>query len=177
MKQVLTVWMLSAIMLTGCQGRPSITQDTGTSSYTVSSAESSLAKYIHWETYHDTKIGIRVDYHSDEYAVTQLEDTIQFRDANITVEGVRIGDDTPEGNSVQIFRTKDSHILDYLQQDRKFIAKKTVNGMNYQEFVFMGMGDIYGYMTKKNGLYYVFESMWGPNNPVSENMFQSLKFE
>ncbi len=154
------------------------------------SSESSSALYIHWKTYQDAKIGIRIDYPSNEYFVTpipfegvvsgahiQSDDYIQFGDKKITIEGVRIGDNMAEGNGIQLYQTKDSNILDYLQQYKPFATKKMVNGTDYQQFEFVGMGDVYGYVTKKNGQYFVFESMWGPNNSVSEKMLQSLRFE
>lgn len=179
MKYGVLAFVFAAVLLTGCQQTTSVTENSSASNSSVISAESSSVQYVHWKTYQDAKIGIRIDYPSDEYSVTPKpsDDYIQFGDKKIAIEGVRIGDAMPEGNGVQLYRTKDSQILDYLQQYKPFTAKKTVNGTDYQQFEFIGMGDVYGYVTQKNGLYYVLDSLWGPNNPVSEKMLQSLVFE
>ena len=147
--------------------------------------ESSSPRYAHWKTYKDAQLGIRIDYPSDEYtakpidafSVEPYESTIDFQGKTIVIEGLSIGDRAPEGNGIQLYRTRDAHILDYLQQYKPFTGKKTVNGIVFQQFEFVGMGDVYGYVTQHDDRYFVFESMWGPNNPVSEKMLQSLFFE
>ena len=176
MKYIIPTFLFSAILLAGCQQVPPAQEYSMTSSSALS-ANTSSAQYIHWKTYQDTKLGIRMDYPFDEYTVTPTDDYIQFGDKKITIEGVRIGDNMPEGNGVQLYRTKDANILGFLQQDKPFSGKKTVRGTDYQEFELLGLGDVYGYLTEKNEYYYVFQSMWGPDNTVSEKMLESLQFE
>jgi hypothetical protein len=131
-----------------------------------------------WETYHDSLLGIRISYPSGEYRVRPNETyTSDFAGSSVSIESVSIGDDMAEGQGIKLYRTKESAILDYLQQYQPFIGQKVVNGITYQQFEFVGMGDVYGYVTQKDGYYYIFESMWGPENPTSEKMLESLVFE
>ena len=179
MKYAFPVFVLSAIVLAGCQQNSSITK-SNTSQSSAYSAASSSAQYVHWKNHQDAKLAVSIEYPSDEYSVTQLpsDDFIQLGDKQIAIEGIRIGDTMPEGNGIQLYRTKDVHILDSLKQQNTFSETKVINGMTWQEYECTGgcMGDSYGYVTEKNGWHYVFESMWGPNNPVSEKMLQSLEF-
>lgn len=144
------------------------------------SEQASSEQYVHWKTYQDAKTGIRIDYPSDEYFVTlnQSDDNIQFGGKKIAIEGVASGDNMPEGQHVEFYRTKDARILDYLHKENDFTTTKMVNAVPWQQYGCKGgcLGDVYGYLTQKNGYYYVFESMWGPENPVSERMLQSLSF-
>jgi hypothetical protein len=182
MKQITPIFLLSALFLVACQQRSSVPEVVSSSSLSSSSesAQISSAQSAQWEVYKDATLDIHFEYPSDKYSVTALPggNTLFFGDKTIAIDaGIHIADDVPEGESVQIYRTKDSLILEYLQQDKPFTAKKTVNGVDYLQFEFVGMGDMYGYVTQKNGEYYVFASMWGPDNPVSERMLQSLEFE
>ncbi len=177
MKHTVSIFLISTIFLAGCQSATPVQEDTTTSSSSAMSIATSSAQYIHWKTYQDAKLGINIDYPSDEYSVSLYNDTIQLAgDNHISVEGIRIGDNIPEGDSVHVYRTKDARILAYLQADKPFTGKRTLHNVMYNQFQFIGMGDVYGYVTKKNDYYYVFLSMWGPNNPVSEKMLQSLSF-
>lgn len=191
MKYIFYSLPLSILLLAGCQLSPSLQEKTGISEGSIVDEQSSSAQYVHWETYQDTTFGIHIDYPSDEYFVTsipfkgivsgahlELDDYIQFGDKKIAIEGVRIGDNMAEGHSVQFYRTKDARILDYLNRDNDFSKTKVVNAVSWQQYGCKGgcLGDVYGYLMQKDGYYYVFESMWGPENPVSERMLQSLSF-
>ena len=180
MKHLAPILLLPALFLAACQQSAPVTEVSSASSSSSENTQTSSAQYANWETHTDTTLSIHFEYPSDEYSVTALPggNILYFGDKTIAIDaGIHIGDDVPEGNGVQIYRTKDPLILEYLQQYKPFTDKKTVNGIEYQQFGFVGMGDVYGYVTQKNGEYYVFASAWGPNNPVSEKMFQSLVFE
>ena len=181
MKHIFPAVLLSVIILAGCQqGSPTAENNTASSS-SIPTAASSSGQNVHWKTYQDVNLGISIDYPSDGYSVTELpsDDSIQFGNKQINIEGIRIGDAMAEGNGIQLYRTQNTEILDALKQQDTFSQKKVINGMAWQEYECTGgcMGDSYGYMTEKNGWHYVFESMWGPNNSVSERMLESLKFE
>jgi len=168
MKHFAAVILVSTFFLAACQQSPSVS-DGSTSS-----------KDRWWQTYEDMPLGISVGYPSDVYTVTALPggDTLFFGEKTIEIDtGIHMGDNVPEGSGVQIYRTQDPLILEYLQQDKPFTNTKTVNGVEYRQFEFLGMGDVYGYVTQKNDYYYVFSSTWGPDNPVSEKILQSLIFE
>ena len=128
-----------------------------------------------YQTLHDGDIGITVDYPVN-YTMDMFQQTIVINaegDA-LSFPTVHIGDGVPEGQVVQIFRTPDSRILSYLQTYMPFTTEREINGQRYQQFQFVGLGDQYGYVTEKDGQYYVFESTWGPNNPVAERMVNTL---
>jgi hypothetical protein len=149
------------------------------SSASVASGAASLSSAGEkWESYHDDHLGIRIEYPATYRAeVTPAED-LQFGGAAIRVEaGVRFGDGQPEGNSVRVYRTADARILDYLKQDKPLEQSIRPDGTAYMRFNFIGLTDVFGYVTKRGAWYYVFESTWGPTNPVSERMLGSLTFD
>lgn len=180
MQYAVPTFVFATLFLIGCQQGSLVTENSSMPTSSVVSGGSSSMQYVHWTTYQDTKLGIRIDYPSDEYSVTssRSDDYIQFGDKKIVIEETRIGDAMPEGNSVRIDRTKDKKILDHLKEQNTFTEKRIINGIAWQQFECTGgcMANWYGYVTEKNGWYYVFESSWGPNNPVAEKMLQSLIF-
>ena len=150
---------------------------SSTFSVHIGDEESSLTSSDRWKNYENANMGFRIAYPSDEYTVSNTDSTVWFGDEEVTVNGVRIGDGVPEGNGVLIYWTNDRRILDFLQQEHPFVAQKTVNGIEYQEYYLGGMGETYGYVTKRGDTYYVLHSMWGPDNAVTEDMLESLRFE
>lgn len=131
-----------------------------------------------WKTYEDEELDIRIDYPGDYTAVMLPAEVIQFgHEKTIAIDArVYIGDALPEGHGVHVYRTADATILEYLQQDKPFTETKTVHGREYQQFEAVGMGNPYGYVTRHNGMYYVFNSTWGPQHPVTEKMMESLEW-
>ena len=187
MKYTASVAALSLLLLAGCQQHAPVLQQSAVSSVDMGGGQASLPAYAHWKTYHDVTMNVSIDYPSDEFFITpipfkgmmqgsdiQSDDFIQFGTNKITIAGVRIGDNMAEGQGTQLYRTKDAQILKYLQQYKPFTKDVTVHGVTFHQYVFEGMGEPYGYVTKKNGWYYVFDASSWPD--VSQRMLQSLVF-
>lgn len=132
-----------------------------------------------WESYHDESLGIRIEYPVSLYAAEAMPaGTITFGTISIPIDaGFRFSDGHPEGDSVRLYRTSDARILDYLKQDHPLQQSIRPDGTAFMRFDLAGMAQVYGYVTKRGAWYYVFESRWGPTNPVSERMLGSMTFD
>lgn len=182
MKRIFT--LIALFVLTGCARSTPVTMDDAASSSSVVSEASSSVDASQWKTYHDAYLHITLKQPATYTVSPATPDAPNpyhgewgMQDYQIPFDGIRIGDDMPEGNGVHIYMTKDKRILDAVQQEKPFTGRKEVNGLTYDRYEYVGMGDVYGYVAKRGDTYVVFESMWGPENPVSEKMLQSLTFD
>lgn len=115
-----------------------------------------------WKTYSST--GVSIKYPNDgTYSVDE-------QGIDPSMEGFTISQEHP-GNKVHIYKASDSSVL---SSDAK---TKIINGKTYKVFYREGVGSGYGYIIERNGQFYTFESVWGPENEVFELMMYTVKFE
>ena len=165
MKKSLAPAIVLFVLLAACQKSAPVT------------TEKPPAPYARWRTHHDDSLALSVDYPMDEFTVTENSEGIVTGSKTIAIDGLSFGDGEPEGMYVHVYRTSDKRIMDYLQADNPLGAEKDVKGVKFRQFVFEGIGDMYGYVTQKDGAYYILTATWGPQNPVLERMLVSLKFD
>lgn len=132
------------------------------------------AKYVHWRTHHDDSLGLSIDYPSDEFTVWEDSKSIAASSGPIAIDGIALGDGRFGGILVKAYRTSDSRIMEHLQAGQS--PEKDVKGVRYRRFT-VGAGDGYGYVTQRDGTYYVLEGTRVPENSVLERMIVSLKFD
>lgn len=111
-----------------------------------------------WKTY--SNMGVTIKYPNDGSYSIETPETGRFI---ITQEH--------PGNRIHVSKTTDSSVLSGNEKT------KNINGNSYKVFYREGMGDGYGYVINRNGQFYTFESVWGPENEVFELMMTTVKFE
>jgi predicted small secreted protein len=132
------------------------------------------AKYVHWRTHHDDSLGLSIDYPSDEFTVWEDSKSIAASGGSIAIDGIALGDGRFGGMLVKAYRTSDSRIMEHLQAGQS--PEKDVKGVKYRSFT-VGSNDGYGYVTQKDGTYYVLVGSGGAENPVLERMLVSLRYD
>ncbi len=116
-----------------------------------------------WKTY--TSMGVSIDYPNDGTY------TVDKQGIDPSIEGFTITQEHP-GNRIHIYKTATDETV---AQDN--FSTKVINGQTYKEFFRNGEGMGYGYVIKKDGQFYTFESTSGPQNDVFELMMTTVKFE
>ncbi len=105
-------------------------------------------------------LGIRIQHLNDgTYTVETLD-----------ASHVSISQPHP-GNRINISTTNDASTLPDTS------GTKVIGGLTFDEFHRDGIGSGYGYIIEVSGQYYVFESVWGPENEVFELMMTTVVFE
>jgi uncharacterized protein YxeA len=118
----------------------------------------STDKTKNWKTY--SNLGVSIKYPNDgSYSIETPE-----------ISRFIITQDHP-GNRIHISKTIDSLVLSDNEKT------KVIDGNSYKVFYREGMGSGYGYVIERNGQFYAFESIWGPENEVFELMMTTVKFE
>ena len=118
----------------------------------------SANKTKNWKTY--SNLGVNLKYPNDGAYSIETPETGRFI----------ITQDHP-GNRIHISKTTDSSMLSGNEKT------KVINGNSYKVFYREGMGDGYGYIIERNGQFYTFESVRGPENEVFELLMTTVKFE
>lgn len=125
-------------------------------------ANESADETANWKTYSST--GVTIKYPNDgTYTVDEVG-------IDPSLEGFTITQEYP-GNRIHIYRTSDSSVLSGNEK------AKVINGNSYKVFYREGMGSGYGYVIERNGQFYTFESVLGPENEVFELIMTTIKFE
>ncbi len=117
----------------------------------------STDKTTDWKAY--SGMGVTIKYPNDVSYSVEIPQT----------DGFIIGQEYP-GNRIHVSKTTDSSLSDSE-------ITKIINGNSYKVFYRKGMGSGYGYTIKRDGQFYIFESVWGPENEVFELMMTTVKFE
>lgn len=133
--------------------------------YYWQSSENSLKKTTSsdetasWKLHSD--IGITIKYPDDETYIVNKD---------LDSKGFTISQEHP-GNRIHIYKTDDASAISNIAET------KTINGETYNVFQREEMGSGYGYIIEYNEQFYVFESVWGPENKVFELMMTTVKFD
>lgn len=129
---------------------------------TMEELEDSTDETANWKNY--TSMGINIKYPNDGTY------TINEEGPDPSVEGFTIAQEYP-GNIIHIIKTTDSSVI------QGELTTKVISGKTFKEFHLEGMGAGYGYVIERNGEYYKFLSVWGPENEVFELMMTTVEFE
>ena len=118
----------------------------------------STDKTANWKTYSNTEVTIK--YPNDGSYFIETPEAGRFI---ITQEH--------PGNRIHVSKSTDSSVLSGNEKT------KIISGNSYKVFYREGMGDGYGYIMERNGQFYTFKSVWGPENEVFELIMTTVKFE
>ncbi len=112
-----------------------------------------------WKKYSNSNLGIEIKYPSDgTYSVTEKEG------------GIVISQEHP-GNRFSIEKVKKEE-ADILGSEEE----KVINGKTFEKFNRVGMGSGFGYVFETESGYFVFESVYGPQNETFEIMMSTVNF-
>lgn len=121
----------------------------------------STDEIANWKTYSST--GVTISYPNDGTY------TIDEKGIDPSLDGFTISQEHP-GNRIHIYKSDSSALSDEAET-------KVINGKTYKVFHREGMGSGYGYVMERNGQFYTFKSVWGPENEVFELMMTTVEFE
>ncbi len=125
-----------------------------------------------WPVYNDDEMKFAIAYPKGFTTEKVRQDlSLDATGSKVSVPFVHIRDGKPGGNSIRISRTDDMAILPYLQSEKPFFGRKTISGLDFQQFELAGS---FGFVTGKNRYFYIFQSAQGPDNPLLEKMLRSL---